>query len=511
MVALVVTCALACSRSRRTPDDTLVMLVDGKINSLDPRWAATNNDHKVAQLVVPGLTSVNQESMEPALDLASEIEQVSPTVWDVTVREDARFGDGTAVTAADVVFTYQTTLDPEVKSIHHGGMLKKIVKVEAVDRLTARFHLVAPLGTFRSDLGYGIVSARAADPKRKRFAGGRVVGAGPYRAISWHPERVRLERNPHYHGEPAKMPRLDVRTVRDSNARALMLVGGSADFVQNSVRSDLVASIAKRKRVQVISGPSALLSYLMMQNRDPILDDVRVRRAIAHGIDRERIINAKFGGRARLATGLIPPGHWAYNGDVARYEFDPDKARRLLDEAGFPDPDGPGGQPRMRLSYKTSADQFRLAVARIIADQLGQIGISVEVRAFEFGTFFQDVKKGNYQLASMQTASITEPDYYFWYFHSSNIPTPKILSRGNRWRYHNPEADRYIAEGRRESDREKRRAAYAKVQELVARDVPIVPLWHEDNVAVMNRDVRGYALLPNAQFARVVGVTKDKR
>src|SRR5690606_28756358 len=124
---------------------------------------------------------------------------------------------------------------------------------------------------------------------------------------------------------------------------------------------------------------------------------------------------------------LIAPGHWAYNPDVPRYPFDPDRARALLDQAGYPDPDGPGGRPRMRLSYKTSADQFRLAVARIIADQLGEVGIEVEVRAFEFGTFFTDIKKGNYQLASMQTASISEPDYYFWYFHSSNIPTATEL------------------------------------------------------------------------------------
>src|SRR5690606_28362668 len=135
--------------------------------------------------------------------------------------------------------------------------------------------------------------------------------------------------------------------------------------------------------------------------------------------DRERVIEAKLGGRAILATGLLPPQHWAYEADVPRYEHDPARARALLDEAGFPDPDGPGGRPRMTLVFKTSSDQFRLALARVWASQLAEVGVAVEVQSFESQTVFSDIKKGNYQLASMQTAPITEPDWLFTYFHSS--------------------------------------------------------------------------------------------
>jgi peptide/nickel transport system substrate-binding protein len=208
---------------------------------------------------------------------------------------------------------------------------------------------------------------------------------------------------------------------------------------------------------------------------------------------------------------MLPPSHWAYNGEVDRYEHDPERARKLLDEAGYPDPDGPGGRPRLRLSYKTSAEQFRLTLARIMAAQLGEVGIEVEVRSFEFGTFFADIKRGNYQLASMQTADITEPDYLFTYFHSSRIPTPEELDLHNRWRYRNDRVDALTMKGREEMDRARRRELYAEAQAILAAEVPIVPLWHEDNLALMNVDVEGYQVFPNAQFIGLTTATKRAR
>ena len=167
-----------------------------------------------------------------------------------------------------------------------------------------------------------------------------------------------------------------------------------------------------------------------------------------------------------------------------------------------------GPAPRLRLVFKVSSDAFRVAIARVIAAQLAEVGIAVEVRSFEFATFFADVKKGAYQLAMMQTAEITEPDYYFMYFHSSWIPTPANPDGFNRWRYRNPEVDRLTTAGREELDVDKRKRIYAEVQRLVAEDVPIVPLWHEHNVVLTNVDVQGYTMTPNARLIGLRDVTK---
>jgi peptide/nickel transport system substrate-binding protein len=290
-----------------------------------------------------------------------------------------------------------------------------------------------------------------------------------------------------------------------------MMVGGSADLVQNGVRLDLIDDVAKRERIAVTSGPSAILTYMMMNNTDPALSDVRVRRAIALAIDRPALVAAKFSGRARLADTLLPESHWAHAAGNTQYHHDPARARALLDEAGFRDPDGAGPRPRLRLTYKTSTDQFRVGLARIIAAQLGEVGIAVEVRPFEFATFFADIKKGNYQLGSMQTVDMADPDFYFTYFNSSRIPTKEYPDAGNRWRYKNARVDELTEAGRRELDREKRRALYDEAQHLVADDVPIIPLWHEDNVVLAHKDVSGYEILPNARLTGLAKAIKTRR
>jgi peptide/nickel transport system substrate-binding protein len=510
--AVLIGCALAaaCSpRTRRTPDDTIVIVIPNLIRDLDPRFAITNYDAKLSRLVAPGLTTADTGTMEPVNELASSIERVgSDYTWDVILKPDLKFSDGSPVTAADVAFSYWTTMDARLGAIHRQSFRERFLWVEPVDRRRVRFHLVQPIATFFSDLDFGIISARAAGDDL-RFDGGTVIGAGPYRVVEVGPERALLERNPYYWGQPPPVDRIEVKVVRDQNARALMLVGGSADIVQNSVRLDLVDDIAARGRIHVTSGPSAVLTYLMMNNEHPILSDVRVRRAIAYAIDREAIIDAKFHGRARLSSGLLPPIHWAYEPDVPRYLHDPARAAALLDEAGYPDPDGPGGEPRFRMTYKTSADAFRVAVARILADQLGAVGIDVEVRSFEFGTFFMDIKKGNYELASMQTSAISEPDMAYTYFHSSRVPTPDDLHLHNRWRYRNPELDDLLERGRSAMNRERRVALYGEAQKILARDLPVIPLWHEDNVAVMNVDLTGYQVFPNARFRGLA--VADKR
>lgn len=499
-------CVGCTPRSRRTPDDTIVMAIETPLTTTDPRSGVNNWDNKVHKLVAAGLTAVDTLNMLPRLELASNIAAVDDLTIDVTVRDDARFSDGSPVTAADVAGTYMSVLAPDSISASHKTLSDRFVSVEATSPRVARFHLKAPLATFTSDIDYGIVSFHDGPPRP-----GRVLGAGPYRMTELTSTGAMLEANPYYFGPAPKLPRIEIKFVRDTAARLLMVVGGSADLMQNSVRLDLVPTIQQQQRVRVDHAAGSPLTYLMMNNEDPVLRNRDVRRAIALALDRPAIIASKLGGLARPATGLLPPSHWAYSGQVERWDHDAARARRLLDEAGYPDPDGDGPAPRFRLVYKTSADAFRVSLARVMAAQLGEVGIAVEVRSFEFATFFADVKKGAYQLASMQTAEITEPDFYFMYFHSSWIPTPSNPDGFNRWRYRSAEVDRLTTEGRGELDRDKRIAIYNEVQRVVADDVPIVPLWHEDNVVLSNKDVDGYHLTPNGRLLALTAVTKRQQ
>jgi peptide/nickel transport system substrate-binding protein len=506
-LALIV--AAGCgARDRRTPDDTVVVLVSERINNLDPRYTETALDVTLSRLVAPGLTTIETPSLEPRLLLAESI-QINEKTIDVVLRPGLRFSDGGPVTAEDVAFTFQSMLDPAMKSPFQRNIRERFKLVEVRGERAVRFHLEKPIATIMTDFDLGIVSARAAGPSG-RFRAGRIVGAGPVMVESFDAEDLLLRRSPTWTLGRSPIEKVRVRTVRDQNARALMLVGGSADLSQNGIRPDLIDDMGENDRVQLASGAGARLTYLMLNGRDPILRDVRVRRAIAYAIDRDRVLRSKLDGRAVLATGLLAPGHWAYNADVARYPHDPARAMALLDEAGYPDPDGRGGRPRLSLSFKTSSDQFRVALARIWASQLAEVGIAVNVQSFEFGTVLADYKKGNYQIGSLQTATISEPDFLYAYFSSTRIPTTAEPNLLNRWRYASSRVDELTESGRRTLDREKRRAIYGEAQAILATDLPIVPLWHEHNVAVMNRDLRGFELFPTANLWGLVPAVKQR-
>jgi peptide/nickel transport system substrate-binding protein len=498
IVSLVVLAACE-ARATRTPPDTLVVLFESAPKTTDPRYAISSYDAKLSRLVAPGLVSVDTEDMEPRMELAERIEPIDPLTYHVHIRANARFSDGKPVTADDVAWTFATVLDAKSDSLWHKGFSERFSAVEAVDARTVRFRLHQPLATFTTDLDMGIIARHRAG-KDGKYPGGRVIGAGPFVIEHLGGDIARLRANPYWYRGQVGVARLEIKTVRDAAARLIMLAGGSADLVQNSFRYDLIDDVLARERVREVRAHSNILTYMMFNNEDPLLRDARVRKAIALALDRPSIVDRKFGGRAVLATGLLPPQHWAYE-KLPQIPYDPAAAMRLLDEAGYPDPDGPGGRPRMSLVYKTSADQFRVAVARVLAGQLAQVGIAVEVRPYEFATFFADIKKGSYQIATMQTADIAEPDLLYTYFHTDRIPSPADPNAGNRWRYRNARVDELTTAGRRELDRTKRVALYGEVQRILAAELPIVPLWHEDTVAIVNATVEGFVAWPNARLS----------
>jgi peptide/nickel transport system substrate-binding protein len=500
-ITLLIILAACTPNRRRTPNDTLVLAIDDVISSADPRYAKSNYDGKLGKLIAPGLTSVDTPDALPRMELAAAIDRIDPLTVDVTLAERV-FSDGNPVTADDVVRTYQSVMDNRCDSLYAKGFHERYASLEALDTHRVRFHLKQPLATFVSDIDFGIVSWHGVPAGECHPP---IIGAGPYTLRELSSLHVLLDASPRY-PTPPKLPHVEIKFVRDESARLLMLAGGSLDLLQNA-QPDLVDDVAQRPRVKVSATPSVILTFMLLNNEDPILRDHRVREAIALALDRPALIAARFENRAVLATGLLPPLHWAYNPDVPRYMRDLPRARQLLDEAGYkPGPDG----VRLHLTYKTSSNAFRTALARAFAAQLADVGIAVEVRPFEFGTFFDDIKHGTYQLATMQSSEITEPDFYYFYFNSGRIPNAKDPNAGNRWRYRSPEVDRLTTAGRAELDRDKRKAIYAQVQRIVATDLPIIPLWHEDNVVLSNVAVQNYTIVPNARFVGLIGASKSR-
>ena len=491
---------VAWRAAQPSPPSGFTVLLDGAPKNLDPRFATSDFCVKLSRLVFSSLVTVDNATGEAELDLATRIDQVTPTHYRIEVRKDARWHDGEPVTAEDVHYTLTTLDDEKVKS-PYAGLSRRIEKVEVHDLHTLSIHLNEPHAPFLTDLAIGIVPRHLLEDQGQ-FEEDVFVGSGPFvyagrQDNAW----VAISANPRYHGGAPPLDEVVFRIIPDDNTRLLALMGGSGQLAQNAVSPMMLPVIQKDPDLVVESAPSFKYTYLGLNVGQGKLKDKRVREAIALGIDRDEIIQYKFNGSARKATGLLSPSHWAYHSGVKVWDRDVERAKALLTEAGYPDPDGEGPAPRLQLTYKTTTNKFRRSIADLIATQLGEIGIEVKVVAYEWGTFFGDIKAGNFEICSLQWPSVIEPDLYSWIFHSSKIPTAENRSAGaNRGRYVNPALDELLDAGRLETDREKRKAIYAQVQAILAEDLPYISLWHEDNILVRHHRLSDYEIVPNARF-----------
>jgi peptide/nickel transport system substrate-binding protein len=227
--------------------------------------------------------------------------------------------------------------------------------------------------------------------------------------------------------------------------------------------------------------------------RDRILKDVRVRQAIAYALDRGPMIEYLWRGEARPARSILPTQSWAYNGNVPAYNHDPEKARQLLDSAGYPAVNG----VRFHIAMKTSTDENTRLMVAVMQQQLREVGIALDIRSFEFATFFADVTHGAFQLYGLRWIGGNEdPDIFEYAYHSAKFPP----NGANRGYYSNPRADALIDQARREVDPAVRKRLYAELQTILAEELPSIDLWYLDNVLVHNKRVRNLQLNPAGNY-----------
>ena len=476
------------------PDDGFVVLRDASPDGLDPRFATTDATAKLVALMHEGLVTVDTPDGTMEYRLAESIEQTSPTTYEIELRDDAVFHDGEPVTADDVKYTYTTLGD--VGSPRR-AMADRIEEFEILGDHHFVITLDEPHAPFEQDLALGVLPRHICEGHDQ--CPGDPIGAGAFQFENRDGE-LEVEFVPfadHFDGEPS-IQRLIFRVIRDDNARVLALLGDTADLIQNAVSPLMMPVVEDEEGFDIQTAPSFGYTYLGINLDHPILSDQQVRQAIAYAINRDEIIEHKFRGMARPATGMLGPDHWAYEGDVPTYDYNPERARELLDAAGYPSKDG---EPRFELEFKVSASNFRRSLAQLMAQQLGEVGIDVKVRAYEWGTFFSDVQSRNFELTTLQWPGVQEPNLLRWVFHSDNIPSPENRAAGaNRGAYENERVDELLDKAQRESDRERRREMYGEVQKILAEELPYVSLWHPDNVAVVREGTEGYYTTPGARY-----------
>jgi peptide/nickel transport system substrate-binding protein len=378
-----------------------------------------------------------------------------------------------------------------------GGAFKAVTAVETPDALTVIIHTSTPQPSLLFNLSdglFGVVEAGAA-----RDEGLHPIGSGPFRFVSQVQDKeVLLDRNPDYWaGAPSPtIAHVRFQVVPDTITAALEMKKGSADIESNVLTMDMVHALSDQPNLRVSTGPGARVDYLNVNAQDPALRDPRIRQAIAFAIDRPALIAALWRGHARLANTLLPPGHWAAasDADLAQYPHNPAHAIQLLDASGLR-PDAHG--IRLHLTMKTSTDETTRLEAQAMQAELREIGIALSLRSTEFGTFYSDITKGAFQLYLLRWIGSNEDPDIFHYSYSTETFPPRGANRGH---YENPRVDALLKSASTATDDVARRNNYLQIQQILATDLPTIPLWYPDNVVIHNARLTHLTLDPGGSF-----------
>jgi len=481
----------------RTENSQLIRIgITSRPRMLDPRKATDALSSRVNRLLYRQLIDFD-ESFLPIPDLA--IWQVlSPTHYRFTLQEQPRFHHGKPMTAHDVVATYQSVLDVDFGSAHRGS-LKGIKSIVALNDQQVDFILSAEDALFVGRLVIGILPADLVQQQHAFHE--QPIGSGACTFVSLTEQKLVLQR-------AKDQVLMEFIPVKDATVRVLKLEKGELDVTQNDLSPELVNYCQTQKSLKVEWHSGTNFGYIGFNFEDALLAQPEMRQAIAHGIDRQAIVNAMFDGHARLAGGLLVPEHWSGASDIPAYDYDPVKAKQLLSQVTIPEElvkKDSTNQRVIELSYKTSNDPTRIRLATIYQSQLKEIGIHLNIQSYDWGTFYSDIKKGRFQLYSLAWVGIKSPDIFQYVFDSEAIPP----NGANRGRYRDELADRLIRQAGKTPSLDEQAKLYRQLQHRLQETLAIMPLWYEEQYSVMRSNVTGYQLYSDGRLDGLLNVQKS--
>jgi len=475
-----------CSQTTSPRRQQIKMGVTSRPRMLDPRLATDALSSRVNRLIYHQLIDFN-EAFEPVADLATW-QQLSATEYIFTLTSFPVFHHGQPLTADDVAATYRSILDPDLGSPHRGS-LKNIRAINVLDDRTVSFELYETDALFVGRLVIGILPKDLIE--QGHMFQQQPVGSGPCVFKHQSEQLLVLER-------PDGV-QLHFLPVKDATVRVLKLRNAELDLIQNDLSPELAAYCDQLPELKVIWHHGTSFGYIGFNFEDPLLSQLEMRQALAYGIDRKAILQAMFRGQGRLAGGLLVPEHWAGDASLMGWPYRPEKAKTLLEtlkqtlknQPGLVNADG-----TISLSYKTSSDPTRIRLATIYQSQLKRIGIDLKIQSYDWGTFYNDIKQGRFQLYSLAWVGVKSPDIFQYVFALDAIP-PKGANRG---RYRSPQADQLIRAAAQADSMTEQAQLYRQLQRHLQQDLAVVPLWYENQYAVTTLKLTQYTMYADGRF-----------
>jgi peptide/nickel transport system substrate-binding protein len=462
---------------------TLTIAIEQPPRGFDPRFSSGNSHSaRVMQLLYDTLvTKDHQFDFVPWLAESYE-ESDDRSIFTFRLRSGVKFHSGKPLTSADVKYTFETILSPSLKSPIR-GLLDRIIAIETPDPLTVVFRSREPFYSFIGNLpAIGIIPDGA---------GAEIidspVGTGPYRFVSYREgEPIRLEANSEYWDGGPSVQKVEIVVIPDNSTRQAALIAGEVDLAYNAqFDPETNRALDGRRGLQVLTGDGPNIAHLGVNVTAPFLSNKKVRRAISHALDRESIIHNLLRDQARRADSVLPPEQWAYEPGVTVYDYDPEKSRRLLDEAGYLDPDGDGPDLRFEIAFMTLTTQLSRNIAAIAQEQLRRVGIGVRLESLESATFFDRLTNGRFDLYYLISIGGNQsPDIFQFVYHS---------------RYRNGEFSDTIARLRGATGPAQMRPLFDRLEAMLDREAQGLQSGTQPNAA---------SYCPNGEVSRLVREAK---
>ena len=507
----------ACPGRTRTEPRALVVATVRDAITLDPAAFSDTESLHVAMQIFETLVRFDKRGGHPqpalAVKWAAAADQRS---WTFKLRQGVRFHDGTLMDADAVVLSFERQRDRKHRFHFHDfvyweSSFRNIEKVEKVDRYTVRFHLDAPYAPFLHNVAMFPVSivSPAALAKYGRGFAAHPVGTGPFIFTSWHKGRhITLRRNPHYWGRKPKVDRLVIKAIPDSRHRFMGLESDHVDVaLALSTQDRQLVNLHPKLRLRQLDGNN--VAYLAMNNARPPFDDVRVRQAINHAVNKRAVVKLVYQGLAIPARGPLPPGSLGYTTDTTTYAYRPRVARGMLKEAGWIG----DARRQVRLYVMSNPRSYvpsPVLAARMIARNLKDAGMEVKLVVKPFSEFLKATQDGEHDLAlAGWTGDNGDPDN-FLYMLLDKDNARKGTARNLAWFTHQQFHD-LLSMARQEQGRPGRRKLYRRAMEIVADEAPWVPLAHSRVVVGTRSSIHGFRPDPFTAIYHWAGVRKGGR
>jgi len=480
----------------------LVEAVLGEPSNLIPPLASDSASHEVADLlyVAPLKYDKNINLVPQAAESYEILEE--GRLLRFTLRKDILWTDGKPLTARDVEFTYKLMVDPKTPTAYAEDFLA-VKEFRRTGEYSFEVRYDKPFARALVTWASAILPEhilKDEDLMKTRYSR-EPVGAGPYVLKSWTPgDRLVLVANPDYFEGPPFIDEVVMRVIPDQSTQFMELKAGNLDslnlspqqYLYQTAGSDWTENFRKFQYV------SSAYSYLGFNLKSPLFSDVRVRQAINYAIDKDEIVRGVLSGLGQAANGPYKPGTWAYNEHIPANEFDQDKARRLLSQAGWTRKDAMAplkdakGRSFAFTILTNQGNSQRIKAAIIIQSRLKELGIHVEIRTVEWASFIKEfVDKGRFDALLLGWNIVQDPDLYdVW--HSSKAVPGGLNFVG----YKNPELDGLLEQGRRILDQKQRKVLYDRVQELLHRDQPYCFLYVPMALPMVSARVQGIEPAP---------------